>query len=83
MWYYVIKHNMNEMQHLKMIEETHGMQVRCFYAVYGTIVYQVNEVTSWCFSNICIFPPSFKIQICNGVYYHKEGEPAIFNALRG
>jgi hypothetical protein len=44
MCYYVIKHYMNARQHLKMTRETHGMVVRCFYTVYGTTAYQVNEV---------------------------------------
>ncbi len=37
--FYVIRHDMNAKQHLKMIGETLGMQVRCSYAVYGTIMY--------------------------------------------
>jgi hypothetical protein len=30
---------MNVKQHLKIIRETHGMQVKCSYAMYGTTMY--------------------------------------------
>jgi hypothetical protein len=72
-----------------MTREAHGMHVKWSYVVYGTTMYQVNKVETPFIGYSMILlqhfhiPTYFEIQNCNVACYHKEGEPMIFNVVRG